>query len=42
LEATRLSPPEKQKFILAKAIKQMPKSIKLWIEAAEKEPEKKS
>jgi pre-mRNA-processing factor 6 len=31
LEATRLSPPEKQKYILAKALKQMPMSRKLWI-----------
>lgn len=31
LEAARLSPPEKTKALLAKAVSQMPKSKKIWL-----------
>jgi len=40
LEAARLSPPDKSKAILAKAISQQPKSVKLWLAAANKETDK--
>ena len=32
-----MSPPDKTRAILAKAIHQMPKSKKLWLQAAQKE-----
>lgn len=37
LEAARLEPPEKAKGILAKAVTHLPKSVKIWKAAADKE-----
>lgn len=41
LEASRLSPPEKTKAVLAKAVSLMPKSKKLWLAASRKETDPK-
>ena len=37
MEAARLSPPDKTKALLSKAVSLMPKSKKLWLQASRKE-----
>ncbi|CAF1711609.1 unnamed protein product [Brassica napus] len=42
IEACRLAKPEEKKAVVARGVKQIPNSVKLWLEASELEEERKS